>query len=136
MLDGSIPLIEAITASSQFNNQFYPYMKSCFEDRSCRLLKGSSEVDAMYKEGEITPEEYSQHVEIDILIQELSNIQQSFTESGLTIFEKIVKSKKRDRATSLMYGLSYIYKLEAENRQNYYKKDNDKFKNMKKYINF
>ena len=135
-LEGAIPMIKPITASQQFNNQFYPYMKSCFEDRSCRLLKAANEVDPAYKEGELSALEYSQHVETDILIQELSNIQQTFTDSGITVFEKIVKSKKRDRATSLMYGLSYIYLLEAENRQNYYKKDVDKFSNYKKYINF
>jgi len=135
-LEGAIPMIRPIAASGQFNAKYYPYMKSCFEDRSCRLLQNSTEKDVLYKEGEITPEEYGQFVETDILIQELSNIQKTFTDSGLVIYEKIVKSKKRDRATSLMYGLSYIYELEAENRANYYKKKDDGFAGLTKYINF
>jgi hypothetical protein len=129
-------MIRAITASGQFNQQFYPYMKSCFEDKSCRLLKNSTEKDVLYKEEELTPEQYGQFVETDILIQELSNIQKAFTDSGMVVYEKIVKSKKRDRATSLMYGLSYIYELEVENRANYYKKKNVGLEGLKKYINF
>ena len=46
-LEGALPMIRAIAASNQFNAQFYPFMKSCFEDRSCRMLKGSSEVDIL-----------------------------------------------------------------------------------------
>ena len=56
--------------------------------------------------------------------------------TSITIYEKIVKSKKRDRATSLMYGLSYIYKLEASNRQDFYKKNVDNYKKLKSYIHF
>jgi hypothetical protein len=135
-LDGAIPFIIAIKATTQFNAEFFPYMKSCFEDRSCKLLKSSNEADVAYKENEITKEEYAQYIETDILIQELSNIKQSFTDSGLVIYERIVKSKKRDRATSLMYGLSYIYRLEIEKRSNYYKKTDDKYSKLKSYINF
>lgn len=136
VLDGAIPMIKAITASNQFNTQFYPYMKSCFEDKSCKLLKPANEADALHKDGEMTAEELAQHIETDILVQELSNIKQSFTDSGIIIYEKIVKSKKRDRATSLMYGLSYIYELEANKRQDHYRKEEDQFKKLKSYINF
>jgi hypothetical protein len=131
-----LPLIKAISASGSFNAEFFPYMKSCFEDKSCKLLKSSTEIDSMYKEGTITADEYAQFVETDILIQELSNIRQAFTDSGMTIYEKIIKAKKRDRATSLMYGLSYIFELEASKRQNYYRKDENMFDKFKKYINF
>lgn len=37
-------------------------------------------------------------------------------------YTRIVKSAKRDRATSLMYGLSYVCELEQENRKNIYKR--------------
>jgi hypothetical protein len=111
-------------------------MKSCFEDKSCKLLKPSNEVDHLHKDDLITSEEYAQYIETDILIQELSNIRQSFTDSGIIVYEKIVKAKKRDRATSLMYGLSYIYELEANKRQTHYKKNVDKFDKLKSYINF
>jgi len=135
-LEGAVPLIKAITASNQFNAIYYPYMKSCFEDKSCKLLKPSNEVDHLHKDDLITSEEYAQYIETDILIQELSNIRQSFTDSGIIVYEKIVKAKKRDRATSLMYGLSYIYELEANKRQTHYKKNVDKFDKLKSYINF
>lgn len=135
-LDGAIPLIKAIKASGVFNAEFFPYMKSCFEDKSCKLLKSTSEVDAMHKEGTLTSEEYAQFVETDILIQELSNIKQTFTDSGMTIYERIVKAKKRDRATSLMYGLSYIFELEASKRQTHYKRQDNSIEKMKSYINF
>ena len=69
------------------------------------------------------------------MIQELSNIQKTFTDAGQIVYEKIVKSKKRDRATSLMYGLSYIYELEAENRANYYKKQDKGMEKLLDYIN-
>lgn len=133
---GAIPFIKPISASSQFNASYYPYMKSCFEDRSCKLLKSSNEMDAAHKEGEIDHEEFAQYLETDVLIQELSNIQQAFTDAGITVYERIVKAKKRDRATSLMYGLSYVFELETEKRQNYYKKDDNKLKKYKGYINF
>lgn len=136
-LENAVPMIRAVTATTAFNNQYYSYMKACFEDRSIRLLKNSAEVDIFYKEGIFTPEEFSQYVETDILIQELSNIKQAFTDSGVVIFSRIVKTKKRDRVTSLLYGLSYISELEYNNRQNAYKKPKkNAYKEYLKYINF
>jgi hypothetical protein len=135
-LDNAIPMIKAITATTAFNTQYYSYLKSCFEDKSLRLLKGSSEMDSFYKDGAFTAEEFSQYVETDILIQEAANIKQSFTDSGVAIFTRIVKTKKRDRVTSLLYGLSEIAEMENVNRQNFYRKPkSNQFENYLKYIN-
>lgn len=47
---------------------------------------------------------------------ELSNIKMDYSEHGNVQYVRIVKGQKRDRATSLCYGLSVIYEWEEENR--------------------
>lgn len=133
MLDNAIPMIRAINATNDFNTTYYPYMKSCFEDRTLQLLVTSDEVDAQYKSGEITPEEYAQYIEHDTLQSELSNIKQEYSESGNLQYNRIVKTKKRDRATSLFYGLSVISEWELENRQNLYSNKNVEYDLLKQY---
>lgn len=124
LLENAVPLIRAVNATNEFNTTYYPYMKSCFEDRTLQLLVPSDEVDAQYKSGEITPEEYAQYIEHDTLQSELSNIKQEYSESGNLQYNRIVKTKKRDRATSLFYGLSIVSEWELENRQNLYSNKN------------
>jgi hypothetical protein len=121
LLENAVPLIRAVSATNDFNNLYYPYMKGCFEDRTIELLQGSEEVDELYKTGEITPEEYAQHIEHDTLQSELSNIKQEYSNSNNLTYVRIVKTKKRDRATSLFYGLSVISEMELENKQNLYR---------------
>lgn len=133
LLDNAIPMIRAINATNDFNTTYYPYMKSCFEDRTLQLLVASDEVDALYKSGEITPEEYAQYIEHDTLQSELSNIKQEYSESGNLQYNRIVKTKKRDRATSLFYGLSVISEWELENRQNLYSNKNAGYDLLKQY---
>lgn len=133
LLDNAIPMIRAINATNDFNTTYYPYMKSCFEDRTLQLLVTSDEVDALYKSGEITPEEYAQYIEHDTLQSELSNIKQEYSESGNLQYNRIVKTKKRDRATSLFYGLSVISEWELENRQNLYSNKNAGYDLLKQY---
>lgn len=94
-------------------------------------------MDSFYKDGAFTVEEFSQYVEADMLIQEASNIKQAFTDSGVVIFTRIVKTKKRDRVTSLLYGLSEVSEMENANRSNCFrtpKKNN--YEEYFKYINF
>ncbi len=133
LLDNAIPMIRAINATNDFNTTYYPYMKSCFEDRTLQLLVASDDVDASYKSGEITPEEYAQYIEHDTLQSELSNIKQEYSESGNLQYNRIVKTKKRDRATSLFYGLSVISEWELENRQNLYSNKNAGYDLLKQY---
>ena len=133
LLDNAIPMIRAINATNDFNTTYYPYMKSCFEDRTLQLLAASDEVDALYKSGEITSEEYAQYIEHDTLQSELSNIKQEYSESGNLQYNRIVKTKKRDRATSLFYGLSVISEWELENRQNLYSNKNAGYDLLKQY---
>lgn len=124
LLENAIPLIRAVNATNEFNTAYYPYMKSCFEDRTLQLLLPSGDVDAQYKSGELSPEEYAQYIEHDTLQSELSNIKQDYSDSGNFQYNRIVKSKKRDRATSLLYGLSVISEWELENRKNLYSNKN------------
>jgi len=42
---GAIPMIRGINATLQFNSEFYPYMKACFENQSLRFLTPSNETD-------------------------------------------------------------------------------------------
>lgn len=120
------PIVRAIQAYNKFNNDYYPYMKTCFEDGSLRLMTDSSEVMDRWKNKEISAEEYLVHVEHDLLIQELSNIKQEFTDnSNQMVYTRIIKRKKRDRATSLMYGLSYICDSEKDSKARLYAKDPD-----------
>lgn len=133
LLENAIPMIRAVNATNEFNVTYYPYMKSCFEDRTLQLLVASDEVDVKYKSGEITPDEYAQFIEHDTLQSELSNIKQEYTESGNLQYNRIVKTKKRDRATSLFYGLSVIAELELENRQNLYSNKNAGYDLLSEY---
>ena len=134
LLPEAIPMIRGISATVEFNAQFYPYMKSGFEDKSVRMLIDSSEVDEDYKSGNYKPEEYYMHVEHDYLMQELSNIKQFFTDNGRLVYGRIVNSKKRDRVTSLMYGLSVVWEYEKQGKADMYKKDTDVLSYLKRYI--
>lgn len=134
LLPNAWPMIRGVAATADFNSTFYPYMKSCFEDRSLRLLVDSNEKDEEYKSGKYKPEEQIMHVEHDNLMQELSNIKQSYTENGRLIYNRIVSSKKRDRATSLMYGLSVVWEYEKQGKADMYRKEEDALSYLKKYI--
>ena len=133
LLDNAVPLIRAVNATNEFNTTYYPYMKSCFEDRTLQLLVPSDEVDIKYKSGEITPEQYAQYIEHDTLQSELSNIKQEYSDSGNLQYNRIVKTKKRDRATSLFYGLSVISDWELENRKNLYSNKNAGYDLLSEY---
>lgn len=135
-LKNAIPMIRSIMATNSFNVEYYPYMKSCFEDKSLRLLISSNETDEKYKSGEITAEHHAVHVEHDFLVQELSNIKQDFTEFGKLTYSRIVQRKKRDRATSLMYGLSYVHHMEQEGRALLYKDNTDDLEYLAQYCMF
>lgn len=115
-ISNAIPILRGITATVGSNNTMYTYMKACFENKSLRLLKDSAEKDILYKNNEITLEEFQIFMQQDYLIQELSNIKQTTSQSGNIIYDRIVKTVKRDRATSLAYGLSYVNELETENK--------------------
>lgn len=132
-LENAIPLIRAVNATNEFNTTYYPYMKSCFEDRTLQLLTTSDEVDGLYKSGDITAEQYAQYIEHDVLQSELSNIKQEYTESGNLQYNRIVKTKKRDRATSLFYGLSVVAEYELQNRQNLYGNKNSGLELLNEY---
>lgn len=122
VLDNALPIIRCIHGMNNFVNEYYPYMKACFENESLELLQQSTDVDALYKANKISFDEYEQHIQHDILQSELSNIKQDFTSNEKMTYTRIVKSTKRDRATSLMYGLSYVSELEQNNKKNIYKK--------------
>lgn len=133
-IPGALPLIRGVQATVEFNSIFYPYMRSCFEDGSLKLLVDSSETDDIYKSGNYSPEEQITHVEHDNLVQELSNIRRSFSNTGLIVYERIVKSKKRDRATSLGYGLSVVYEFEREGKANVSHTEVDTLKYLSNYL--
>lgn len=134
ILPDAEPLIRGIQATTEFNSTYYPYMKSCFEDQSLQLLVESNETDELYKSGKYAPEEQVMHVEHDNLMQELSNIKRTFGQSGQIIYDRIVKSAKRDRATSLMYGLSVVYEYEKQGKADIEKKDVDVLKYLSGYL--
>lgn len=117
-LSNAIPMIRAVTATNQYNNVMYTYMKSCFEDGSLKLLVESEKVDELYKSGEISAEEFAVYIETDNLIQELSNIKQVETNAKNIVYDRINTSTKRDRVTSLGYGLHFIHEMELENKLN------------------
>ena len=133
LLENAVPMIHAINATNEFNTTYYPYMKSCFEDRTLQLLVPSSDVDSLYKSGEMSAEEYAQFIEHDILQSELSNIKQEYSESGNLQYNRIVKMKKRDRATSLLYGLSVVSEWELENKQTIYRSKNSDLDLIEQY---
>ena len=81
-LPNAEPIIRGIQATADFNSTYYPYMKSCFEDQSLKLLVDSNETDELYKAGKYTAEEQVMHVEHDNLMQELSNIKRDFGLNG------------------------------------------------------
>lgn len=121
-IEGALPIIRGIHGMNTFVNMYYPYMKASFENNTLELLKQSTEVSALYKQGKMSLDEYEQFVQHDILQSELSNIKQDFTSNEKMTYTRIVKATKRDRATSLMYGLSYVCELENENKSKIYKK--------------
>lgn len=124
-LKGAIPLIKGITATVISNNTMYSYLKACFEDMSIRLLLPSEEVDSLYKAEIMSVEEMVNYIQTDILIQELSNIKQDVSgKSNNIIYDRIVQTKKRDRVTSLAYGMSLVCDMEMENRRSLHQDDN------------
>jgi len=119
----AVPIIRGITATQSSNNTMHTYLKASFENGSLRLLKHSTEMDEEHKSDQISMEEFLMYIQTDLLIQELSNIKQIMSNSGNIIYDRIVKTAKRDRATSLAYGLSIVNEMEEENRKNV--KDSD-----------
>lgn len=117
-ISGAVPLIREVSATNQSNNTMYTYMKSCLEDKSLRLLINSAEVDSDFKQGKLTNDEFTTYLNTDLLIQEMSNIKQEISGHNNILYNRISKSTKRDRVTSLAYGLLYIRELEIENRKN------------------
>ena len=95
----------------------YTYAKACFENKTLRLLKHSQEKDSDYKSQKISVEEFQNFIQTDLLISELSNIKQEISEKGNIMYNRIVKTQKRDRATSLIYGLTIVEEMEVENRK-------------------
>lgn len=134
LLPDAIPMIRAVKATNEFNADFYPYMKSCFEDKSIRLLSDSHEVDDAYKNEELTADEFYVHVEHDNLIEELSNIKQTIGQQGKIIYGRIIQRNKRDRVTSLMYGLSVVFEYEREGKADIYRKKVDDEEYLMQYI--
>lgn len=134
LLPNAVPMIRGIQATGEYNGMFYPYMKSCLEDRSLQLTVDSSEVDELYKSEKYSAEEFLIHVEHDNLLQELSNIKASFSGSGQIVYERIVKKAKRDRATSLMYGLSVVYEYEKIGKADVGKTEVSALDYLSKYI--
>ncbi len=117
VLDNAVPLIRNVRANIDFNNTYYQYMHTCFENRTLKLLLNSEQVENDYKNGTLSPEKYAQYIEHDILQSELANIKQAFNSNDKITFMRILHSKKRDRATSLFYGLSVIDEMEQRNKQ-------------------
>lgn len=117
-IKNAVPILRGITATNSSNNTMYTYLKASFENSTLRLLKYSAEKDMSYKNDELTTEEFSMFVQHDLLMQELSNIKQTISPSGNILYDRIVKSTKRDRATSLAYGLSIVNEMEDYNRKN------------------
>lgn len=133
-LPNAEPIIRGIQATVDFNSTFYPYMKSCFEDQSLKLLVDSNETDELYKNGKYEAAEQVMHVEHDNLMQELSNIKRDFGLNGQIIYDRIVKTAKRDRATSLMYGLSVVYEYEKQGKAEVGRTEIDTLKYLSEYI--
>ena len=125
-LKDAIPLIRGIAATNSSNNSMYTYAKASFENGTLRLLKHSAEKDQEYKLGDIKPNEFQNFIQTDLLISELSNIKQETSEKGNIMYSRIVPNQKRDRATSLIYGLSIVSEMENNNRMHKLSnKDND-----------
>ena len=74
------------------------------------------------------------HVEHDNLVQELSNIKRDFGLNGQILYDRIVKSAKRDRATSLMYGLSVVFEYEKQGKADIGRTEVDALKYLAEYI--
>lgn len=134
ILPDADPIIRGIQATADFNGTFYPYMKSCFEDQSLKLLVDSNETDELYKSGKYSPEEQVIHIEHDNLVQELSNIKRTFGQNGQILYDRIIKTAKRDRATSLMYGLSVVFEYEKQGKADLNSKEVDVLKYLVGYI--
>ena len=133
-LPNAEPIIRGVQATAEFNSTYYPYMKSCFEDQSLKLLVDSNETDELYKSGKYDAAEQVMHVEHDNLMQELSNIKRDFGLNGQILYDRIVKSAKRDRATSLMYGLSVVFEYEKQGKADIGRADVDALKYLVGYI--
>ncbi|MET3505600.1 hypothetical protein [Halalkalibacter oceani] len=123
-LQNAVPIIRRIAATNQLNNTMHTYMKKSFEDGSLKLLANSAVVDSEFKSEAMTEEQYASFVNTDILINELGNTKQESSEHGNILYGRISKSTKRDRVTSLGYGLVYINELEQENKMS---KNNDEY---------
>lgn len=124
-LSDAIPIVRGITATTVKNNEMYVYSKKCFEDGSIRFLQQSIDISEEYKNEKISSAEYAHYIEADMLQVELSNIRQFQTDNGIIRYGRIEKGTKRDRATSLIYGLSVIGEMEEENRIKKHTKEKD-----------
>ena len=133
-IKNSIPILRGITATNSLNNTMYTYMKTCFENGTLRLLKESADLDEKYKNKQLSAEEFQCYVQTDLLISELSNIKQTVTGNNNIVYERIVPKQKRDRATSLAYGLSVVQEMEIENIKNISQEDTTDWSNVPMFV--
>ena len=117
-IKNAVPMLRGVTATNISNNKMYTYMKASFEDGTLRLLQQSTDMDEKFNNKEMSTEEYQFYIQKDLLISELSNIKQDMTKNDNIVYVRIVEKQKRDRATSLAYGLSVIQEMEEENMKN------------------
>lgn len=117
-IQGAEPMLRGIAASTSFNHQMYMYLYSSLESQTVRLLKPTVELDGEHKNMQ-DPKYVEQFLQADMLTQELINIKSEETDSGNIVYSQISTATRKDRVTSLGYGLYYIRGLEIDNRRTY-----------------
>lgn len=116
-IQGAEPLLRGIQASTSFNHEMYMYLYSCLESQTVRLLIPSMDVETVYKDRTVPADVLEQYIQDDMLVQELINIKSEMSGSNNVVYSQISPSTKKDRVTSLGYGLHFIKGLEADNRR-------------------
>lgn len=121
-------MIYDLKATASNNTDIYTYTKSQLENGNLEFLVPSIDVKDEYddrlmiakseEERSEIIEEFTQFIEHDILQSELNNIKEVLGVSGRPLYTRIMPRKKRDRATSLMYGNYYISLIERDERLN------------------
>jgi len=117
VIPGAKPILKAVNAVLQFNQQIAINLKTMFETRSLEIPL-STRIARIRREEEGTPfamEEEAVFMEADALQVELSYIVAKISQSGNTIYDTEKARQHKDRYSSLAYACDYISTLEEAN---------------------
>jgi hypothetical protein len=116
----SVPMLFLVKAQSKQtkNADMINIFMSTIANKGVKMLKSETNARSIIKEKDASKltELLLPYIQIDLMCEEIMNLEWLSTSTGATV-KQVSKGIDKDRYSSFMYGLYYIYLLEQENKQ-------------------